>query len=387
MTNRTIDGTKCRHTGFWSMMESSLEGWCSGKEFGLVLTALCLVLAGCAEEIELETPPQRVKAMRVADAGSLSARRLPGRASPGQEANLSFRVPGQLEEFPLGVGDRVEASQLVARLDARDYESRLLAARGEYQTAQANFERAEALVKENVLAPLVRDQRRSVADTAEGALQLAEKAVADTRILAPFDGTVAATYVENFETIVAKQTILRLVDTTQVEFIVSVPESLIGYAPRVTRVEVSFDAFPGVKVPAQIKEIGREATQATRTYPVTLVMEQPEGVEILSGMAGEARIEVDLPEGDRQLGISIPATALFTGADSNLSYVWVIDPETRTLARRAVETGDLSEFGVLLRSGLESGEQIVVAGVSLLEEGQEVLPLDDGVDGDRGTRK
>jgi RND family efflux transporter MFP subunit len=345
------------------------------------------MLIGCGEESEPSKPPRLVKAMRVVGADSLSARSLPGRASPGQEVNLSFRVSGQLEEFPLSVGDRVEAGQIVASIDARDYESRLLAARGEHQTALANYERAEALVKENVLAPLVRDQRRAAADTSEGALQLAEKAVADTRILAPFDGTVAATYVENFETIVAKQAILRLVDTTTVEFIVSVPESLIGYAPRITQIEVTFDALPGVKVPARLKEIGREATQATRTYPVTLAMEQPEGVEILSGMAGEARIEAELPEGDRQIGISIPATALFTGDDPSLSYVWVIDPVSRKLARRQVEMGDLSEFGLLLRSGLEPGEEIVVSGVSLLDEGQEVVPIGDGVAGSRGDRE
>jgi multidrug efflux pump subunit AcrA (membrane-fusion protein) len=104
-------------------------------------------------------------------------------------------------------------------------------------------------------------------------------------------------------------------------------------------------------------------------------------------MAGEARIEADLPEGARQIGLSIPATALFTGDDPNFSYVWVIDPESRKLERRKVEAGELSEFGVLLRSGLEPGEQIVVGGVSLLDVGQEVVPISDGAADDRGDRE
>ena len=346
----------------------------------LILSAVGLFSVGCAEEEVPTKAPRLVKAMRVTDASGLSSRNLPGRATPGQEANLSFRVSGHLKTFPLSVGDTVEAGQLVASLDARDYEARLLAARGEQQTALANLKRAEELTKEEVLAPLVFDERRAAFDKAEGALRLAEKAVADTRLLAPFSGTVAATYVENFETIVAKQPILRLVDTTSVKFIVSVPESLIGYAPRITRIDVTFDALPGLTVPARLKEVGREATQATRTYPVTLEMDQPEGVEILSGMAGEARIEADLPEGAPQLGLSIPTTALFTGSDKSQSFVWVIDPESSALERRVVETGELSEFGVILRSGLEPGEQIVVAGVSLLDEGEVVQPLFEGDD-------
>ncbi len=145
-----------------------------------------------------------------------------------------------------------------------------------------------------------------------------------------------------------------------------------------TSVEVTFDALPGIKVAATIKEIGKEATQATRTYPVTLIMAQPENAEILSGMAGEASVSAELPVGARQLGIQIPASALFTADDLSKSYVWVVDGATHTLERRAVEPGVLSEFGVRIRSGLRAGEQIVVAGVSSLREGQEVVVLDEG---------
>ena len=198
----------------------------------------------------------------------------------------------------------------------------------------------------------------------------------------PFAGDVVETYVENFETVVPKQPIARIVDTKRVEFVISVPESQIGYAADVTSIEVTFDALPGITVPATIKEIGKEATQATRTYPVTLVMEQPENAEILSGMAGEAYISAELPEGARELGIQIPVPALFTADDLNKSYVWVVDGATRTLERREVEPGVLSEFGVRIRSGLQAGEQIVVAGVSTLQEGQEVVVLDEeGGDG------
>ncbi len=144
-----------------------------------------------------------------------------------------------------------------------------------------------------------------------------------------------------------------------------------------TSVQVTFDALPGIEVPATIKEIGREATQATRTYPVTLSMTQPEGAEILSGMAGEAAIEADLPQEAREVGIQIPATAVFTGADPSQSFVWVIDEASNTLVRREVETGRLSEFGVLIRNGLQAGDWIVVAGVSALDEGDEVVRLGD----------
>jgi RND family efflux transporter MFP subunit len=171
------------------------------------------------------------------------------------------------------------------------------------------------------------------------------------------------------------QLVLRIVDSKRIEFTISVPENQIGYAPYITSVHVSFDALPGIKVTAVIKEISKEASQATRTYPVTLVMDQPEGVEILPGMAGEALLEAELPEDSVSVGMQIPTTALFTEDDTEKSYVWVIDQATNTLERREVQTGELSEFGILIRFGLEAGEWVVVAGASLLSAGEEVKVL------------
>ncbi len=358
----------------------------------LAFALLSIPVGGCGPEAEPPPPPPRpVKAMRIIDASSLSANAFPGRASPGREANLSFRVVGPLIELPVSVGDRVAQDAVIARIDPKDYQSLVDAAVGELQMAQAAAKRAQADLTriENTFrddpgatSEMARDRARQLRDSSAAAVRTFDATVGGMRdrlsytvLAAPFAGEVVETYVENFETVVPKQPIARIVDTRSIEFVVSVPESLIGYAPQVTSIEVSFDALPGIKVPAMIKEIGREATQATRTYPVTLVMKQPANAKILSGMAGEALIEAELPTGSRELGIEIPATALFTVDDTSRSYVWLINEGSSTLERREVQAGQLSEFGVLIRSGLQAGDRIVVAGVSVLVEGQEVVIL------------
>jgi len=349
---------------------------------------------GCdAAEPEPAKPPRLVKAMRVLDASSFSTSAFPGRADPGREVNLSFRVPGPLIEISVKVGDRVSTGDIVARVDPKDFESALEAAEGELQMAQARATRAEADLKRlestfrqdpGATSQMAIDRARQVRDSSVAGVRVVEgtsKFVRDqlryTSLAAPFDGEVVETYVENFETILPRQPILRIVDTSRIEFVVSVPESLIGYAPYVTRAVVTFDALPGVSVFAEISEIGREATRATRTYPVTLMMDQPTNAKILPGMAGEAIIQADLPEGSRELGIQIAATAIFTADDPTKSYVWVVDPTTSTLERREVGTGELSKSGVLIRSGLRSGDQVVIAGVNLLSEGEKVVVLGD----------
>jgi RND family efflux transporter MFP subunit len=167
-----------------------------------------------------------------------------------------------------------------------------------------------------------------------------------------------------------------LLNPSNIEFIISVPENLIGYVPYVENIVVKFDALPGISVSAKIKEVSKEASQATRTYPVTLVMKQPADAEILSGMAGQAFITSTLPETAKETGIEVPATAIFTQEDLSKSYMWIIDDATKTISRREVQPGRLSKYGVLIRSGIHPGEWIVIKGVHSLNEGQKVQIVD-----------
>ena len=329
--------------------------------------------------------------MQVVAPSTIASRSFPGRAEAGQEVNLSFRVAGPLIELPVSVGDTVKQDDIVARIDPTDYQSVVSSLEGQLQSAQAaanraqaDFERVENTMRDDpgATSEMALDRARQLRDSTAAAVRSTRATVTGARdqlsytsLSAPFDGEVVETYVENFETVVSMQPILRVVDRASIEFTISVPENQIVYAPYVTGATVTFDALPGVEVTAAIKEIGKEASQATRTYPVTLAMEQPEGADILPGMAGEALMEADLPEESARLGIQIPTTALFAEDDTEKSYVWVIDQGTSTLERREVQTGDLSEFGILIRSGLEAEEWVVVAGASLLSAGEEVSIL------------
>ena len=365
-----------------------------------IAIAIALPITACAPEPETAKPPRSVKAMQVMAPSTLASRSFPGRAEAGQEVNLSFRVAGPLIELPVSVGDRVKQGDVVARIDPTDYQSVVSSLEAQLQSAQAAANRAQAdferidktfLEDPGATTEMALDRVRQLRDSTAATVRSASATVAGARdqlsytnLSAPFGGEVVETYVENFETVVPMQPVLRIVDPTRIEFTISVPENQIGYAPYVTSAQVSFDALPGINVPAVIKEISNEASQATRTYPVTLAMERPEGMNILPGMAGEALLEADLPEDSARLGIQIPTTALFAEDDPEKSYVWVIDRVTNTLERREVQTGDLSDFGILIKSGLEANEWVVVAGATLLSAGEEVRIL--GASGESATQ-
>jgi RND family efflux transporter MFP subunit len=203
--------------------------------------------------------------------------------------------------------------QAVAGKSAAD--ARLASAREELSIAEVGARPEDIAAKEAEI------------DSLEASVQSARDELSYTYLRAPFDGTIVAKYVENFEDVQAKQAILRLLDTSRIEMVVDVPETKISNLPYVRNILVRFDAFPSIEIPAEIKEVGREASLTTRTYPITVIMDQPEGATILPGMAGRATAEVAKPEAS---GLVVPVAAVFSVAGEDGSYVWVIDETSLT---------------------------------------------------------
>jgi len=362
-----------------------------------ILPALLIMslvtVAGCSKEEVKKEAIRPAKTLRIAgQLENLAGRTFPGKATATQEVNLSFRVPGKLKQFPAQVGDEVEKGALLVSLDPRDFEVQLDNTRGQLKKALAAEELAQRDYQRVVrihdkdpgaISQAMIDAKKGEQDSARAqvqSLRASVNAARDnlkyTRLLAPFNGTVVETFVDNFQEVQAKQPVVRLVDTRQIEFTVYIPESLISLANKVKKAYVRFDAFPDVDIPAQIKEIGKEASKQTRTYPVTLIMEQPEGLRILPGMAGKAwgdRVSSDLPKGFVP-GPVIPLNAVFD--DEQGSAVWVVEEPALVVKKRPVKVGQVTENGVVIEEGLKAGDLIVTAGVHSLDEGQTIRLLD-----------
>jgi RND family efflux transporter MFP subunit len=337
------------------------------------IAALLLGIAGCGEEAPPPDPIRPVVSMVIADAEGFRGRRFAGKARAVNESNLAFEVSGKLIERPINVGDEVEQQQLLARLDPRDFQAALKSATAELARDTSNLARGREMLAEDVVSQVEYERLEARQLISEANVELAEKALADSVLVAPFSGRVAAIYVENFENVRAKELILRLLDMSQIEMVMQIPESLIGSVPLLEDIEVRFDPFPDIAISATVKEIGSEASETTRTYPVTLVMTPPAGVEILAGMAGEATGTVNAAKDPSETGFEVPVAAVFAddASQSNQSYVWVVDEASNTAIRQPVEMLSFGVRGVFV-SGLQVGDRIAIAGVHSLREGQSV---------------
>ena len=344
------------------------------------------MLAACKEEaVQQEEVVRPVRAIRMADGTAFSQRSFSGRARAAQEVSLSFRVSGTILSVNVDVGDEVAEGDVVSMLDPDTFRSEvnrleanlasanaaLRAAVNQAERDQTLFEQgnvAEARLDESIAA---RDGAQAEVASTDAALERARLDLNYTQLKAPFSGVVVATFAEDFEEIRAQEPVLRLLDHSKIEMVVDIPEHLISFAGGVTNIEVVFDAFPDVIVAAEISEIGSEASQTTRTYPVTLVMDQPDGVMVLPGMAGSATGQPPESFLESQ-GQMIPIAAVFSPEGGDASYVWIVDEASGSVVQREVSVGDATDLGVAIHSGVEAGEVIVTAGVHRLREGQVV---------------
>ncbi|MGI9414219.1 MAG: efflux RND transporter periplasmic adaptor subunit [Hyphomicrobiales bacterium] len=346
-------------------------------------------VASCSEEPATKAPiVQPVKAVKVGDASAFQKRWFPGRAKATNEVELSFRVAGTIVALPIDVGDKVKKGDLIAGLDPATFKAQVARHRAgverseaDHENARLQLERQVTLFKQGWRAKAAVDIHTAKEKTAaaniaasKAALEKASLDLSYTTLQAPFPGIVVSKYLENFQDVRAKQAVARLVDASKVEMVISIPENLISQSSQVRDIVVVFDAFPDIRVPAEIKEVGTEASETTRTFPVTLIMDQPKGAQILPGMAGKAtagRI-VGLEEAGKT--VTIPTSALLA-AEGGKSAVWVVDEVSMTVSQRPVTTGTLDANGIRVTQGLKPGEWVVTAGVNSLDPGQKVSLL------------
>ncbi len=352
---------------------------------GILSTSGCL--EGTSDASLKKEIIRPVKVMKILQEKNAREFTFPATADSVREVKLSFRVNGPLVRLDMETGQEVEKGQLVAAIDSRDFtiavktlEARLASSRARLQEASLQYERYTNLIAHDAAAQAKYDTARAafqmaqaqVKADAEG-LKNAKNALKDTKLIAPFTGYTHHLFVENYETVTAGQPIISLVDVSTLEAELGLPENLLGRVPEFTDYKVVFDAVPDKVFSAKFKELGKKPNPASRSYPMTLVIEKTAGQWVRPGMTAQVRIS--LPTQNNKPQFIIPIQALFNRGEEN-SSVWVFEPEKSMVRQQMLTVVRLEAQGAqVVGKSLSDGQWIVVSGVHHLKEGQKVRRL------------
>ena len=317
-------------------------------------------------------------------------RLLPGTVQPARASHLAFRVGGPLITLSVGEGDLVEAGDLLAEIDPRDYRfdaerlhADIRAAQADSRLAQIDYDRAAALLARGASPQAAVDRAAAQRDRAEAhaaslhqQLAVAEAALADTQLIAPFDGRVARLHVEAFDYVRAREPAITLHDTAGAELEVFVPERLIARLDDLSRIEIELSDLAGRPFPAAIREIASDQEDDAGSYRTTLRAVERGGPAPLAGLSGIGRF-IFTTRADRTT-LTVPTSAIFVDRDGTNS-VWIIEPgrPARVRARPVTLDGFAGDRARVV-AGLIPGDRIVAYGADFLVDGQGVRPVADG---------
>jgi len=351
------------------------------------LALAALVACGDARRAAPEPASRPVKVF-VVEGGEVDAvRSFPGKVDASQRAELAFRVSGKLQEVLVKEGDLVEEGQVLARLDPTDYELVLEDRQARFDNTERNFKRARELVKDGNISRLDFDRMEAEYRSATAALSQASKDLEYTVLVAPFRGRIAQRDVENFEEVMAKQTVMWLQNIDQLDIVINLPESVVrsvrgGVSREVgdgehtdpaVRATAQFDGRDNETFMLRPKEVATKADPQTQTFRATFTMAAPTTFTVLPGMT--ATVLLDLSELVIQDSVRwVPVRAV--QADAGLEpRVWVLDPVTMTVSPRSVSIGRMSGSMIEVIDGLDGGEEIVAVGAPYLAEGMRVTRM------------
>lgn len=337
-----------------------------------VFLALALLAAGCgagpgAERDNPPPPAVKAKLARVERAAVAKSVELPGTVEAERTAEAGSRVMALVTAVRVRVGDPVRRGQVLVEIDPQTAAGQVGQARGGLGQAQAalalaerNHERFRALVEARAASELELDLARTQHEQAKGAVEQARGAVsaassvaAESRVTAPFDGSVTAKMVEVGDLAAPGRPLVRIESGGPRRLAVAVPESAFA-ALRLRvgdRVTVAVDARPDLgQFPATVAEIAPSADPMAHAVAVKLGLG---GADVPPGAYGRAWIAT----GDRQ-ALAVPEGALLRQGGTTLV---VVRDEKGTALSRVVTVGEALPGGrVEILSGLAGGETVLV---------------------------
>lgn len=335
------------------------------------LSLALLVLAGVfrskVPEVRREVPLISARGLKTAEVRLEKRPRFEtavGTVRAVHEAAVASKLLARVIEVHVRAGQVVARDEVLIRLDDADLQSRLRqaeaardAARAALARAEADYERAQRLVKQRTISQAEFDQTAAAWKTAIAELERAEQAVREANVVldyatirAPISGIVVDKRVEAGDTVVPGQVLLTLYDPSRMQMVVTVRESLAERLKVGQTVRGRLDALQH-ECEATVSEIVPEAQAASRSFTVKVTGPCPPGV--YSGMFG--RIFIPLEEEEVLL---VPAAAVTKVGQLDMVDVIVED----SVRRRSVQLGRLLGQDYEVLAGLAAGEKVVLRG-------------------------
>ena len=315
-----------------------------------------------------------------------------------KSAYINPKVAATILKFHVREGDAVKEGQLLAKLDDSDYAVGVQASRAQLEAAEAgvmqaeaayskistDYERFQTLKESGSISASDYEQvesgykqtsaglaaAKAQKNMAAAALEGNQRQLNYTSITAPFSGFVATRNGEIGEMAspASPRPMFEIVQSDKLKVNIFISELEIGGINKDTVAKITFDAFPDNPVEAKVNLINSKVDPMTKSVKIELAVDNS-AMKFKPGMT--VRVNFTFPEKEY---LVIPRNAVFT-RDNEAGVVYVKNEAERVFTKEIFMGGNVEGY-VIIESGLDGKEDIVVGGGRRLEEGQKVTVIE-----------
>ena len=329
-----------------------------------MLAAAALLTTACGGSSDKKADSQAAAAdakpqVKLATAGSQSipqTETYTGTVESDVKNNISPNTPLRIEKIYADVGDVVRKGQVLVQLDA----SNLRQLKFQIDNLQLEFNRTSALYEAGGASKTEYDNAKLQLDLLQTQYrQLAQ----NTHLVAPISGVVTARNYDDGD-MYSAQPVLTIEQTNPVKLIINVSETRYKEMSKGMSVDITLDAYDDEVFTGKVTTVYPTVDATTHTFPVEITINN-QAQKVRPGMF--ARVTVNY--GDQQ-HVVVPDAAVVKQIGAGDRYVYVY--KDGKVSYNKVEIGRHIDTTYEILSGVNEGDQVVIAGQTKLANGKEV---------------
>lgn len=337
-----------------------------GLSFVSIFSLCCLLFSGCSKDSKTVYPATRNVILTEVDSnGEVSTSRYSGVIEESKSVNAAFMTGGKLQTLNVKEGDKVRKGQLLATLDATDYQIGVNQLQVQYEQMVSEKKRMDEMFARHNVAPNDYEKFEAGFEQLKLQLDMAKNKLGYTRLYSPSDGFISYKYMQPGELVDAGTPIYKITDDTNFEVSVDLP--LMVYLNR-NEIKKVVGSIPSIseEIPLTISSFTPDADN-NQLYHMKLDVPTKFKKDLTTGMNISVAIELQNEVKGESL---IPSRAIFD--DNGVTYVWLFNETDSTLTKKSVTVVGQPQGSKSVVTGLSGNQKIVTTGVKQLKDGEKV---------------
>ncbi len=297
-----------------------------------------------------------------------------------REAYISPEIGGTIKNINVVEGQRVKKGELLAVLNSGVIQSSISELKNSLKLAEILFKKRSDLWEKKIGSEIQYLEAKNQKESLENKIKTMKEQLRMTLIRAPFNGIIDNITKKKGELGVPGLPIMQIVDVSSVYVKAAVSEAYLSNVKVGEQSTITFPSYPNIIRKGEVLRVGTVLNPQNRTFQVTIKLGNSN--ELLKPNIVSVLELKDFHETEAMVVPSI-----IVKNDSEGSYIYRIKKsETGLTAEKVyVQPGQVNKDLIMIKSGIELGDEIIMKGYNLVKNGSPVKIT--GTSGDEGKNE